>query len=54
MVTVIKKGSSRLAIRQSLEKLKHRKGFDAKKHSGVIKLKENPLTIQKKMRDEWK
>jgi len=53
MVTVIKKGSSRSSIKKSLEKLKSHKGIDAKKHSGVITLKETPLTIQKKIRDEW-
>jgi hypothetical protein len=53
MVTVIKQGSSKASIQQLLEKLKSRKGLDAKKYCGVIKLKENPLTIQKKVRDEW-
>ncbi len=53
MVTVIKQGSSKASIRLSLEKLKRNKGIDAKKYCGVIKLKEHPLTIQKKLRDEW-
>ena len=47
MVTVIKKGSSKSLIHQLLEKLKIRKGINAKKYCGIIKLKENPLTIQK-------
>lgn len=29
------------------------RGVDTKKYCGVIKLKEDPLTIQKKLRDEW-
>lgn len=29
------------------------KGVDTKKFCGVIKLKEDALTIQKKLRDEW-
>jgi hypothetical protein len=29
------------------------KKFDAKKYAGTIKLKETPLSIQKKLRDEW-
>lgn len=29
------------------------KGVDTKKFCGVIKLKEDPLTIQTKLRDEW-
>lgn len=53
MVTVIKQGSSKASIEKLLKKLKSKKGFDAKKYCGVIKLKANPLTIQKMMRDEW-
>jgi hypothetical protein len=53
MVTVIKQGSSKASIEKLLEKLKSKKGLDAKKYCGVIKLKANPLTIQKMMRDEW-
>lgn len=30
------------------------KGVDTKKYCGVLKLKEDPLTIQKKLRDEWR
>ena len=30
------------------------KKVDWAKYSGVIKLKEDPLTLQKKWRDEWK
>lgn len=29
------------------------KGVDTKKFCGVIKLKEDPLAIQKRLRDEW-
>jgi hypothetical protein len=29
------------------------KGVDTKKFCGVIKIREDPLTIQKKLRDEW-
>jgi hypothetical protein len=53
MVTVIKNGSSKAAIKRLLEKLKIEKGFDAKKFSGVIKLKESPLEIQNRIRNEW-
>lgn len=53
MVTVIKKGSSKTSIRQQVQKLQSNKRFDAKKHCGVIKLKENPQLIQKQLRDEW-
>lgn len=29
------------------------KGVDTKKFCGVLKLKEDPLIIQKQLRDEW-
>jgi hypothetical protein len=53
MVTVFKQGSSKASIRKSLEKLKSKRGLDAVKYCGVIKLKEHPVTIQKRLRDEW-
>ncbi len=55
MVLVLKKGASKkeiAAIRKKLDKLPV-KGVDTKKYCGVIKLKEDPMEIQKKMRDEW-
>ena len=53
MVTVIKKGSDKaLLFRLSREALET-KGVDTHKYCGVIKLKEDPLVIQKRMRDEW-
>ncbi len=30
------------------------KGVDTLKYCGVLKLKEDPLAIQKKLRDEWR
>lgn len=30
------------------------KGVDTLKYCGVLKLKEDPLVIQKKLRDEWR
>ncbi len=53
MVTVIKKKSSIKQIRQALKKLRGSKKNNARKYCGVIKLKENPLVIQKQLRDEW-
>jgi hypothetical protein len=56
MVLVLKKGATKkeiAAIRKKLEQLPA-KGVDTKKYCGVIKLKEDPQGIQKKMRDEWK
>jgi hypothetical protein len=53
MVTVIKKGTSKISIKNLVKKTQKKKGIDAKKYSGVLKLKEHPLDIQKKLRDEW-
>jgi hypothetical protein len=53
MVTVIKKGSDRKEIEKALSKIKSKRKFDAYKYCGTVKLKEDPLEIQKKMRNEW-
>ena len=59
MVVTITSSSSPEEIEQALKKLKKnntkasKKHFDAFKYCGVIKLKEDPLTIQKRMRNEW-
>jgi len=50
MVLVLKKGATKKeidAICKKLDKLPT-KGVDTKKYCGVIKLKEDPLDIQKK------
>lgn len=54
MVLILKKGASKKEIDDISEKLKVSKGVDTKKYCGIIKIKEEPLAIQKKMRDEWK
>jgi hypothetical protein len=56
MVLILKKGASKKdieIIEKKLYKEKGLAGFNAKKYNGAIKLKEDPLTIQKKLRDEW-
>ncbi len=61
MVVTISSNSSEEEIRKALDKLAGKKNagkstarkFDAHKYCGVIKLKEDPLTIQKEMRNEW-
>ena len=53
---MLKKGASKkeiAAIEKKLFKRKLESGFDAKKYNGVIKLKEDALDIQKRLRDEW-
>jgi len=56
MVLVLKKGASKKEIERinkQLSQIPSKKKLDAKKYCGVIKLKEDSLAIQKKLRDEW-
>ncbi len=54
MVTTIKKGTPLEKIRDVLKKRKAKtKGLDLKKYCGSISLKEDPLGMQKKWRNEW-
>lgn len=60
MVVTITSRSSQQEIAAALHKLHKgrstgtKKLFDAHKYCGVIKLKEDPLVTQKRLRDEWK
>ncbi len=53
MAIVIKETTTRAKLDTLLKKINVKKGIDAKKYCGVIKLKEDSLDIQKKLRDEW-
>jgi hypothetical protein len=53
MIIELKKGATKLELAKINKQLKTIKGVDTKKFCGVIDLKENPLQIQKKMRNEW-
>lgn len=55
MVIIIKKGATKDEIRSLLEaqKSEPRKGVEIKKYCGIIQLREDPLNLQKKWRDEW-
>jgi hypothetical protein len=53
MVTVIKKGSSKSSILRLLNKIQSKRGVNVKKYCGVLKLKTDPLTIQRSLRNEW-
>jgi hypothetical protein len=48
----IRKGSSKKAIQKQLAKAKV-KGFPAHKFTGKIKVKEDAVAIQKRLRNEW-
>jgi hypothetical protein len=57
MVTIIRNGESKDKIKTLLEqrvKQKKRKKIDLKKYCGILNLKEDPLAMQKRWRDEWK
>lgn len=55
MTVVIKKGDSIDRIRKKLSKLKGKgKKFPAHKFLGLIKIDEDPVKIQRRLRDEWK
>lgn len=57
MVVVIKRGMSRQRIRMLMNKAqapcKRRKAVDVYKYLGVLKLREDPVDLQRKWRDEW-
>jgi hypothetical protein len=53
MVLVLKKGANKKEMDNISAKIQISKGVDTKKYCGSIKLKEDPLVIQKQMRDEW-
>jgi len=55
MVTTLKYGSQKESINKLWTRLSNKagKGIDAYKYSGIIKLKRDPLEIQKALRNEW-
>ena len=53
MVLVLKKGANKKQMQSIENKLLKKAGVNTKKFCGVISLKENPLDIQKQIRNEW-
>ena len=53
MTVIIKPTDSSAKINQKLKELKNKGKFEALKHCGKINLKQDPLAIQRTMRDEW-
>lgn len=54
MITIIEKGTSKEKIRLALKNRQIKiKAPDLQKYCGTIKLKEDPLKIQKEWRNEW-
>ncbi|MFC5282205.1 hypothetical protein [Pedobacter alpinus] len=54
MVTIIKSNSKVKDIEKSINKTEPSKKLDAKKFSGILKIDEDALQIQKRLRNEWK
>jgi tripartite-type tricarboxylate transporter receptor subunit TctC len=57
MVVIVKRNTPRKQLKALLRKAKATpvkgKGLDARKHLGTVKLKQDPVTIQRRLRDEW-
>lgn len=54
MVITIEKGDSKKKIEKKLNGLTLGKGFDALKYLGKVKVNEDGLLIQRRLRDGWK
>ena len=56
MVTTIRRGDDKKVIEERLKLIYKNlnSGFDARKFCGIIKINDNPKSIQKRLRDEWK
>jgi len=52
MAIIIKKSDQKKAYKKKLAQIKT-KGFDAGKYLGKLNISENPIDIQKRLRDEW-
>ena len=56
MVYILQKGASKKeidALNKKISKKQSGKKLDAYKYCGTIQLKDDPLSIQKKIRNEW-
>lgn len=54
MVTIISRKTRTEKINEMLATINNKERYlKASKYSGKLKLKQNPLTIQKKLRNEW-
>ena len=53
MVLDLKSSKDIKAVKKELANLQNAKKFDAKKFCGVLKVEEDALVIQRRLRDEW-
>lgn len=54
MVTIIKKGTSKKELEIALANLSTPKKLNAHKYLGIVKLDEDPIQTQQRLRNEWK
>jgi hypothetical protein len=56
MTIILKKNASGADIDNVIRALKNsgKKGFNAKKYSGILKLKTDPIKTQRALRNEWR
>jgi len=53
VITLKKNETPQITEKKVRHAEKQHKGLNAKKYCGKIKLKEDPLTYQRRIRDEW-
>ncbi len=53
MTVTIKSTEDKEKIKKTLKELERKGKLEAFKHCGKIKLKEDPIELQKMMRSEW-
>ncbi len=53
VITLKKNETQQIAEKKVRRAEKQRKGLNAKKYCGKICLKEDPITYQRRIRDEW-
>jgi plasmid replication initiation protein len=54
MAIKIQRGADKESLKIALSKIKEGKKLDTSKYCGVVKISQDPLQIQKEMRDEWR
>lgn len=54
MVLVIKRNTKLRDLKKLAVKLKSKKGLKASEYCGKVKIKEDAVLLQRKLRDEWK
>ncbi|MFH5834389.1 hypothetical protein ACG2F4_19275 [Halalkalibaculum sp. DA3122] len=54
MITIIKKGSTAETVKEKFRQLEAGKNKESiKRYCGILKLKKDPVKLQKEWRDEW-